>query len=176
MKNIISGALSIFIILIINNAYGQNIQEARYKFGDKELAKLWEEKYTEARKKGDFDVCLISVTFAKFTIDSLGNIDNISISENGGTPKIFREILISVIKSTSGSWFPRTINNKAVESKPFLWPFIYQLEAGCSLSRKSVTNGTDNELIRLLTDFHDSDNTERLDCIILKPIRVFSQN
>src|SRR5476649_2864456 len=94
MEKLLIKILPFFIILIIGSARGQsNIREAQYKYGDKALRNFLESKLDQARKRRDFQICLISVTFAKFTVDSTGNINNISISENGATPSVFREVL-----------------------------------------------------------------------------------
>ena len=157
------------------NAYGQsNTTEAHYKYGDEALWKFLDKKFSAEIKKNNERICLRSVTFAKFTIDTLGNIKALTFSENNDTPPIFRNTLTSVINATNGSWLPRRINGKAVESKLFILPLIYEMEAGCSINKIPVNDGTSNSLLRLL-DFGGNKETQ-LDCILLKPLHVFSAN
>jgi len=152
------------------------VKEARFKTGDVALRKLLLTELDKARKENDLNVCLISVTFAKFSIDSAGNVNQLSFSENHETPPIFRSVLKKLILSTNGLWSPKKVDNVPVESKPFILPFIYQMEAGCSINKKTVNNGTDAALLKLL-EFEGEDNeVEQLDCTLLKPIVVFSQN
>jgi hypothetical protein len=138
------------------------------------------DKLKEFKKGKNVDVCLTSVTFARFTIDKTGNVDSLSFYEFPQTPVVFREILTSMIKASSGNWVPRTINGKAVESKPFILPLVYEMEAGCYLSGKVVHNGTNNALQGLLgyiDVFKDPDpNILQLDCILLRPLVISSYN
>jgi|GEM_PF-1177410 len=169
--------LIIAITLFCHGAYAQsNIQEAHYKFGETALGQFLNKKCGEAVRKNNIQVCLISVTFAKFTIDSLGNIKTISFSEDRGTPKVFRDILTSIIYATNGSWFPRKINGKAVVSKPFILPIVYEMEAGCYRNKITVNNGTSTAVIGLL-DFEDGsgNGVNQLDCIFLRPLYISSQ-
>ena len=179
MKNYLVKLLSILILFCVDNACGQsNVSAAHYKNGDKALRLFLLTSFDEARKKNQLDVCEISVTFAKFTIDKAGNVEDIAITGNEASPKIFGGMLTAIIKETSGLWVPETIAGKAVKSRPFILPLIYQMEAGCFVNGRSViaSNGTDNALLGFINDFHDPDNPNQLDCIFLKPLNVFSQN
>jgi hypothetical protein len=71
---------------------------------------------------------------------------------------------------------PRFVNGKAVESKPFVLPLIYQMEAGCQ--GKRVFNSTDQALSEFLIYGKDGIGVKenQLDCILLKALNVFSQN
>ncbi|MBS1520009.1 MAG: hypothetical protein JST50_03345 [Bacteroidetes bacterium] len=169
---------SILFIGFVNGAYSQsNVIEAQYKYGNSALNKFLNDRFGEEAKGKNINVCLISVTFAKFTIDTSGNIKSLTFSENKDTPNAFKEILKDVINSTSGLWLPRRINGKAVESKLFVLPLIYEMEAGCYVSKKTVNNGTANSLLNFL-DFEDENGNKlnQLDCILLKPLHIFSAN
>jgi hypothetical protein len=177
MKNVFIIILLLLTFVGSVPTYSQtNVQEAHYKNGDIALRKFFLEKLDDARKKNNLDVCLISVTFAKFCIDSVGNITGLSFCETKDTPPVFRKILTTIIYSTNGSWIPKTVDGRATESKPFILPLIYQMEAGCSANHIHVNNGTDTSIIGLF-DFDDKTKMlTQLDCILLKPIAVFSQN
>ncbi|MFD0794997.1 hypothetical protein ACFQZX_15350 [Mucilaginibacter litoreus] len=170
------------IILLIfcltpTTSFGQtSIEEAKFKTGDAALRKFLLTELDKIRKKHDLNVCLISVTFAKFSIDSAGNVTKLSFSENKDTPPVFRNILTKLILSTSGLWNPKKVNNRPVESKPFILPFIYQMEAGCIVNKKGVNNGTDAALMRLMEFEGEDKKTSQIDCTLLTPIAVFSQN
>jgi len=92
-----------------------------------------------------------------------------------------------VILATNGNWIPRKINGKWVECRPFILPLIYDMEAGCNPRslpsagakniRKEIPNHTDVALIYML-DFEDDikGNNNQLDCVLLRPLHIFSQN
>ncbi len=176
MKNNLIKTLILAITFLSYNAYGQsNVQEAQYKYGAIALDKFLNKKCGEAVKKENIEVCLISVTFAKFTIDTLGNIKNLTFSEAKGTPVVFRNILISVINATNGSWLPRKINGKAVESKPFILPIVYEMEAGCESRKIRVNNGTSTAVLGILDFENGTTGITQLDCIFLSPLYISSQ-
>ena len=168
--------LLVILLVISIQSFGQsNYSKARFKEGDVELNAFLSKKFDEIRRGKDMNVCLVSVTFAKFTIDEFGNIKSIEFYEAVKTPPIFRDVLKEVVRSTDGKWLPETLNGNAVESKPFILPLIYQMEAGCSVNGKSVNYGADNSLLELFKFDQDS-NVKQLDCVLLKPLVVFSQN
>lgn len=160
---------------------------AQYKSGPIELNKFISKKFGEEKKKYDLNVCQISAVFVKFTIDSAGNVRHLSFSDLKGTPQVFRTVLTSVILATNGSWIPGTVNGKPVESEPFILPVVYSMEAGCNprdiqpdnvkVKIKPIPNGLETSLLYIL-DFDDNvgSNTPQLDCILLRPLYVFSQN
>ncbi len=152
------------------------VKEASFKSGDAALRKFLLTELDKIRRESDLNVCLISVTFAKFSIDSAGNIKNVLFSEAGGTPPIFRNILRKVIVSTNGLWNPKKVNNVFVESKPFILPFIYQMEAGCYINKKTVNNGTDTALLGIMEFEGENKNADQFECTLLKPIVIFSTN
>lgn len=168
--------------------YGQsNVREAQYKQGDAALWKFLNKKFGEEARKHEWPPCLISAVFAKFTIDSIGNVKGLVFSELKRTPQIFRSMLESTILATNGSWAPRMVNNKVVESKPFILPLIYEIEAGCNPQKispgnleptyKPVPNGLATSLLYIL-DFEDNvdSNTTQLNCILLRPLLIVSIN
>ena len=81
-------------------------------------------------------------------------------------------------------WVPREINGKKVDSKPFILPFLYDLESGCLVSNsgttpvyKEVQNSLFVSLIYMLQfDDNVSGKTGQLDCILLKPLVIESAN
>jgi hypothetical protein len=152
-------------------------QEAHYKYGDKALREYLQKKFTEEVKTHNMDVCLISATFAKFSIGPDGNIADIKFSENKDTPPVFRDILTDLIMGTNGRWNPNIVNGKTTDSRPFVLPLIFQMEAGCHNSGEKANNGTDNALIAFLNDDNGIEKNEtQLDCILLKSLNLFSQN
>jgi len=168
--------LLLILLFVSIKGFGQsNDSKAKFKGGDIELDAFLSKKFDQIRKGKKMDLCLVSVTFAKFTIDEYGHVKSIKFYQAAKTPPIFEEILKEVVNATDGQWLPETFNGKAVESRPFILPFIYQMEAGCSVNGKSVNYGTDNSLLELLK--FDQDSTMRqLDCVLLKPLVAFSQN
>ena len=164
-----------FFIILSNCSFGQQaVQEAQYKGGNKELTAFLQKKFESTVHPIELS-CAISVLFAKFTVDANGNIASIKIS-NKNSPKVLQDALISIINSTGGNWNPRFINGKAVESKPFILPLIYQMEAGCQ--GKPVFNSTDQALSEFLIYGENGIgvNEGQMDCILLKALNVFSQN
>ena len=175
-KNTIIFIFVLFIRLSINGSYAQlSTVEAQYKYGSVALDKFLSKNLSIKIKKANFDTCLISVVFAKFTIDSLGYVKQLNFSAIKGTPKIFKTILSSVIMATNGSWFPRTISGRAVESRPFILPLIYDMEAGCTIPDSQIPNNLETNLLYMLS-FDNNNKIEKpqLDCVILSPLHIFS--
>jgi hypothetical protein len=182
MKKII---LNIITLLTFVSAYSQsNVQEAQYKYGDTSLNKFLSKKFDETARKYAWPPCIISVVFAKFTIDRVGNVKSLTFSELKGTPQVFRTMLESTILATNGLWIPRKINDKAVESKPFLLPLIYDMESGCSVKGtdgkpvfRAIPNELDTALLYIL-NFENNVGSKptQLDCILLQPLHIFSIN
>lgn len=187
MKNTFINIFIFFILIIGIRASGQEIKSPQFKGGEITLRSFLVKRFGEEAKKRDLNVCMISAVFAKFTVDSTGNVKNLTFSQTKETPYIFKELLTSVIMATNGLWMPCKINGKAVDSKPFILPLIYEMEAGCNPQKvvsadvktnyKPIPNGTATDLLYIL-DYDDNgvDSISQLDCIILKPLRVFSQN
>lgn len=188
MKNYFIKILILVITIPCYRALGQStIQEAQYKNGDVALFKFLNKKFSEEAKKHSWPSCTISVVFAKFTIDSTGNVKNLTFSELKETPEVFKTMLGATILATSGAWIPRQINNKKLGSRPFILPLIYEMEAGCNPKDvaldntkqpyKSVPNGLSTALLYML-NFEDNagSNPNQLDCVILRPLHIFSIN
>jgi hypothetical protein len=167
------------------NAFGQSrVKEAQYKQGDASLWKFLDKKFGEEARKHEWPPCLVSTIFAKFTIDSVGNVKGLVFSELKGTPQVFRTMLEATILATNGLWIPSKINGKAVESKPYILPLIYDIESGCAVAGpegKRVYKPISNDLItalRCILEFQDNvgGNPTQLNCILLKPLHIFSIN
>ncbi len=176
MSRLIKILIIIIVNIYINTACAQKHNvEARFNGDTIALNTFLNKTFTEACKGKDLNLCLVSATFAKFTIDTIGNIKTIDFYENRQTPPIFKELLKVVIEATNGKWSPAIYNNIISDSKPFILPLIYQMEAGCAVKGRHVNNGTDNALMSLFTS-ESNKNTLQFDCILLKPLNVFSQN
>ena len=184
MKIQSSNLLFFGLLIMFFSTYGQtNTQEAKFKDGDAALTKFLDLKFHEEAVKYEWPTCTISAVFVKFTIDSVGNIKTLSFSELKGTPQVLKTMLRFTILKTNGLWIPKKINGKAVESKHFILPLIYDMESGCKInsqplgSYKPIVNGIDTDLLYML-DFDDSSEkkTNQLECILLRPLRLFSIN
>jgi len=148
------------------------------------LTKFLNKKFDQEAKKHNLNICLITAVFAKFNIDSVGNVESITYTNIKHIPEVFETIITSVIKSTNGQWIPRKINGKSVKSKPFILPVIYAMEAGCNPQKvqqnnsyNEVYNGIETSLLYILNYEDDKDNNVgQIDCILLRPLHAFSQN
>jgi len=163
------------------NAFSQssNIVEAHFKDGRSDMNDLFNKRFNEAMTKDEVHGCIISALFAKFTVDTAGNIGRISFSGDSNPPPFIKRILEDVIISSNGMWVPCVVDGKKVESKPFVLPFVYRLEAGCHV--KQAENKTDEVLLNIL-NYKDGGNPNSLfaqfnffNCIILPPLNIFTQ-
>jgi hypothetical protein len=158
-----------------------NLQQATFKDGNIALNKFLNKKFNEEAKKYSWPPCIISVVFAKFSIDSIGNVENLTFSKLQGPSQVFKTMLQSTILATNGLWVPCKIDGKRVESKPFILPLIYDIEAGCSIpgpDGKLVYNPTPDNTstsLRYILKFEDNagSNPIQIDCILLEPLRIF---
>jgi len=170
---------AIFLLLFFNLIYSttifaqSNTVEAKFKNGDEALKKALQLSFSQEYKKAK--TCGISIVFAKFIIDTTGNIKNLVFLKSPSAPAILKTILTTVIESTNGKWVPAKVNGEAIDSKPFILPLLYDLEAGCKMPDDKVPNTTYEVLYNLL-DFEDTKNASQIDCTILKPLIMFSQN
>jgi len=170
MKEKFFGFSVFFIFLFSVNLYAQSgVIEARPKAGNINFNDVFSKVFNKTNVNG----CIISVTFAKFTIDTVGNVGKITFLEDKASPAFIQKLLTEVILSSNGSWIPCTINGKKVESKPFILPLIYQLEAGCNGRRAEDKTG--DTLLRILALNNGSGENNQLNCIILQPLNLFSQ-
>ena len=183
MKKILK--ILIAFLLFASLSYGQALgQQAQYKNGGSDLFISLSKRFAEEMKKNKWPECEISVVFVKFTIDSAGKVSTLVFSELKGTPQVFRNVLEIIIRETSGHWIPRKINGKAVESKPFILPLLYDLESGCSVKDsggKLVYDAIPNSLsTALFYILHFEDNVgskeTQLDCTLLNPLIIESIN
>jgi hypothetical protein len=185
MKAHIIKILLLCLLFFAQTAYGQICEKEAYFNNPKiSLDKFLNIKLAEEHKKFDWPTCITSAIFVKFTVDSLGNIKHLVFSQFSATPQVIRTILQFTILSTNGMWAPREVNGKPVESKPFILPFVYDLEAGCLISNsdgKPVYKELQNALaasVDYMLEFDDNVGTkpQQLDCIVLKPIFIGSAN
>ena len=170
--------ITLVLLLIVVKASGQ-YHPAQYKTSDADLRKDLVRRFGEEARKESIKECLISVVFVKFTIDTTGNIKIMSFSASQ-IPQVFRNILQKTILATSGYWISANINGKKIDSKPFILPLIIELEAGCApknSSRKEIPDLLSTNITNIL-EFEDNvgNTNNQLDCVLLKPLRVFAQN
>src|ERR1700733_13398613 len=98
MKNYFIKIFLLFALISGFRAYGQpNYREAKYKLGDTALNKFLNKKFAEESRKYNWPSCIVSAVFAKFYIDSVGNIKNLTFSDLKGAPEIFRTMLTTTI-------------------------------------------------------------------------------
>ncbi len=172
----LSASLMVFITFC-DSLYAQSRSTpAHFKAGDAALGKLLAETLHKQTQGKDVHVCLVSATFARFNIDSNGHVIKLSFSENKGTPSAFREILTAIIMATDGAWAPATLNGKAVDSKPFILPFVYSMEAGCDSRGIRTKDETATALLNILNVEDAQNKSSALDCILLPPMFISSQN
>lgn len=160
-------------------AYGQEIEEPIFSHeSGKSLSWVLGKKFsTEARKQHLFNNCMTAVTFVKFTLNAEGKIDTMNFTK--GSPSNINAVLESVLRSTDGHWIPKKVNGKTVKSKPFILPFVYSFESGCTssyLDRYNKAVGTLIQSLGNMLQFDDGSTTEDLSCILLSPIRSSSVN
>lgn len=177
--------LLVICILFSNIAKAQiKYQSARFKNGDTTLNKFLNKTFAEAAKKHIWPTCTVSVVFSKFNVDSVGNVKNLHFSDLKGTPSVLLDMLKSTILATNGHWIPCKINNKNADSKEYVLPLIYELEAGCAitdstgkLSYKPLPNNLATSLLYILKfDDNGSKDIDEMDCVLLKPLHIFSAN
>jgi hypothetical protein len=111
--------------------------------------------------------------FIRFSVSKEGNI--IDEACNEGVPDSLAAFLLKVIKSTDGEWVPGKKNGLNHDSKAYLLPVMYFLEAKC----KPVDNTFRNTYLMLsfgnkekptAPAFFWGQNFEPLECIILSPV------
>jgi hypothetical protein len=198
------------IVPLTNSVYAQNcVQEAQYKGGifalDSVIGKRFYNKFY--KHTSELPGCTSSILLAKFTVDSSGNIKNVSFTKIVDTiydellkkviyPKsrdtiqdLVGPMMESAIRSTSGLWIPRKIDGKAVESRPFILPFLYYSEeAGCRLLatdgkplldnnrrqkyKKPKSTINDRLYVFFAQNFWSNKRSfpQELDCVILFPL------
>jgi hypothetical protein len=181
IMNYLKTLLIICISISVLSANAQTgVSEAKYKYGNKEFEKFLLIKLNEQRKIYNLDGCVTSAIFAKFTIDILGNVKNLIIFEPGNSLPSFKKALTAMVMATSGAWLPKKINDKLVDSYPFILPLIYDLEAGCNVPGLAVaaktpyTKKTD-KLLDALNGLYNLNKPDSTYCILLNPIITSSQ-
>jgi hypothetical protein len=181
IMNYLKTLLIICISISVMSANAQTgVLEAKYKYGNKKFEKFLLVKLNEQRKMYNLDGCITSASFAKFTIDTLGNIKNLIISEVPNSLPSFKRALTAMVMATSGDWLPKKINGKLVESYPFILPLIYDLEAGCNVpdissALKTPFKEKPNRLFDALNRIYYLNKIDSTYCILLNPIITSSQ-
>ncbi len=123
----------------------------------------------EVSRKVIADSCMSSVAFAKFSVDSTGRVYNVHFTNDA--PAAITSILDYMMKSTEGCWIPATVNNKFVNSRPFVLTLIFALEARCS--PLTIQGGGRREFFEVglhrMMLFDDEEKPTELDCVMIKP-------
>jgi hypothetical protein len=167
--------LFITAMLFSNNGYSQAATQAQYKDSDVAFRSFLTKKFSEEVRKHNTQLCGVSVIFAKFIVGADGNIKTITFSENKDSPQVLRIILTDVIKATNGLWVTAKIDEKPTDSKPFILPLIYDMEAGCKMTNDQVANTIYPVLVNILNYEDKSNNTNAIECTLLKPLTMYSQ-
>jgi hypothetical protein len=111
-------------------------------------------------------LCINSVTFVRFAVGADGKVKDVACTPN--TPAVIAKTLKDTVKSTNGHWQPKTLNGKAVESKPYLLPVVYDVNFGCTQDEQSSNKFED--AIRLVLIFDDGSTAESMECTVLPPM------
>ncbi len=118
-------------------------------------------------------LCENSVTFVRFVIGADGNVKNVACTKD--TPAVIAESLKEAVLATNGSWLPKEVNGKAVESRPYLLPVMYNVSYGCP--RRDNSANKFEEAVRRVLVFDDSTVTESMECTLLPPmVQRYSKN
>ncbi len=139
----LKGSLLIFFLLIsLHITVGQDFISGdippKLKMKDRE--NIWDKLQIPAFKADT--VCTITVFSFKVTAE--GTIDSVFVK--GDCPIIVKESLVKHIKSTSGSWEPRILAGKPIESKLFVLPYVF-------LGVFALNNSEQKLLENVLLDF-----------------------
>ena len=118
-------------------------------------------------------LCVNSVTFVRFVVGADGKVKNVACTKD--TPAVIAESLKAAVLATDGSWLPKEVNGKPVESKPYLLPVMYDVNYGCPNKDKSTSKF--EEAVRRLLVFDDGTVTESMECTLLPPlVQRYSKN
>jgi hypothetical protein len=181
----------ILSIIILNACHAQlKVVEAHFRDGDKAFNKLVYKSLRQQRNSKNTMVCTTSAVFARFFIDNKGNITDLAFSEPENSSPIFRQMLDSVVMSTSGKWEPRRIGEKAVKSLAYVLPLVYDMQAGCNpqtvtdstTASKQIIKPIRNYLLEAfnqLTIFKNNEGViqpRQAQCVWLEPLIISSIN
>lgn len=146
MKNRMKNCFFLFFMLIATVSCAQQKHDgsqdaARYKGAERFEAVM--EKYMNARVPDSLHkLCITSSSFVRFQVNEKGEVVN--VVSNFTTPASLSQFFVEAIQSTNGKWLPQKANGKAVISRSFLLPIVYNLSSGCKSEKnnhgKSVYN------------------------------------
>lgn len=100
-----------FLIVLILNVFivnAQAITKPIYKGGNQGIVDL----IGHAKQELRYDHCFMTTVAVSFNIDTLGRVDSIKVEEGINTGGA--DILIDVLKKTSGNWQPATNNGQPI--------------------------------------------------------------
>ncbi|GAA4428935.1 hypothetical protein GCM10023188_13710 [Pontibacter saemangeumensis] len=111
-------------------------------------------------------LCVNSVTFVRFIIGADGSVKSVACTKD--TPTVIAASLKETVLATSGSWLPKEVNGKAVDSKPYLLPVMFNVNYGCPKADKSTNKF--EEAVRRVLVFDDGTVAESMECTMLPPM------
>lgn len=111
-------------------------------------------------------LCINSVTFVRFVVDADGKVKNVACTQD--TPAVIAKSLKKTVLATSGHWSPKEVGGKAVESRPYLLPVVYNVNFGCPKNEESKSMFED--AIQHVLVFDDGSVTESMECTVLPPL------
>ncbi|MHA6247347.1 hypothetical protein ACXYMU_05365 [Pontibacter sp. CAU 1760] len=111
-------------------------------------------------------LCVNSVTFVRFVVGADGKVKKVACTQN--TPSVIAKTLKQTVMTTSGHWLPKQVNGKAVESKPFLLPVMFDVNYGCPKENQSKNKYED--AVRLMLVFDDGNYSDSMECTMLPPM------
>ncbi|NCD71550.1 hypothetical protein [Mucilaginibacter agri] len=135
------------------------------------LAKYISKTFTRVTKQKSTDLCVSSTVFAQFIINAKGDITNVEFIEYDKRYPVFKEILSELITATKGLWVPAKENGLSVESKKFILPLIFEMEAGCPVGSRHPFNQSNQAFINL---FSQKGVKAQIDCVLLAPYYMTS--
>ena len=111
-------------------------------------------------------LCVNSVTFVRFVVGADGKVKDVACTKD--TPAVIAESLKEAVLATDGSWLPKQVNGKAVESRPYLLPVMFDVNYGCGKLNKSTNKF--EEAVRRVLVFDDGTVAESMECTMLPPM------
>lgn len=111
-------------------------------------------------------LCINAVTFVRFVVDAEGKVKDVACTKD--TPAVIAKALKQTVLDTSGHWLPKEVNGKAMESRPYLLPVMYDVNYGCPKSDKSTNKY--EEAVRRVLVFDDGSVIESMECTMLPPM------
>jgi len=168
--------ISVFFgVLLTINAFAQDYNPV---FMHSDGITRFLRKNLEANYNNNLDTLNEStICYAKFKVDSLGKIPEISFSTYTNPALI--ELFTKMIVATEGYWKPAQRNGKSINSRYFLLPIWYRIEGD---KTKPFIDNTlegfwyvfryDSKVKSPIFEAY-SDKQESLECVLLHPISFF---